>query len=106
MQQRLSRAHSNSGQRLWPQVAYFKNKRHSLYPRKPPTRQPYQQLWRGCDKHIRAIKKHSRARSGNAKRTVIQHALVGLAIGKWKEPGPYDVHASKAFAHDESPELR
>src|SRR5215472_340022 len=55
-------AHTDSSERLRPEIANLENKWHSLGTGDPPPGETDQQLRRGCDDHIRARHKHAGSR--------------------------------------------
>src|SRR5262250_3225338 len=80
MQQRILRPHTDGAQRLRPKIADFKDERYTLPECNPPAGKPDQQLWGSRDHHVWTGDFHPAPRGRYAKRSVVQHALVRLAI--------------------------
>ena len=94
--QRICASHAHCRQRFRPQIANLEDETRPLAPRQPPPRQADQQLRRTGNHNVRALREQSGNSGREAKRAVVQHALVSLAIGKRQQPGANDVHPTRS----------
>ena len=91
-------ADSDGGQRLGPEIADFEDEGQLAGERDPPTGESDQELGRRRDDDIGTRNEHAAQSGGDAERSVVAHALVGLAVGQGPEPGAKHVYAVNSFA--------
>src|ERR1700674_1363939 len=105
MEHGIAAAHANGGQRLGPEITNLEDEWHTLAASQPPTREPNQQLRRRGNHDVGLVQEDAGGGGRNAKRAVVQHALVRFAIGEGKKPGTDDVHSFDVLAGYETAKL-
>ena len=98
-------ADSDGCERLRPEIADFEDEGQLAGERDPPTGESDQELGRRRNDDIRKRNEHAAQSGGDTERSIVAHALVGLAVRQGPEPGAKHVYAVNSFAVGQLPQL-
>jgi hypothetical protein len=104
MKERIFPSDANGRERFGPEIADFENEGNLAGESDPPPGEADQELWRRRDDHTGARKSQATQGGGEAKRRVVAHAFVRLAVGQGPEPSAEEVHATDSFLIREAAE--
>src|SRR5207248_11008505 len=97
MKERVFTADAHGRERFGPEIADFENEGDLAGESDPPPGEADQELWRRRDDHTGARKSQATQGGGEAKRRVVEHAIVRLAVGKGPENSAGDIDEAIFF---------